>query len=362
MLNGYNFKTHKMKRIFFIYSFAFFSTIGYGQDFTFSQFYEMPLLRNPALAGVSNTDIRINAAYRSQWGSVTIPYQTQALSVEVRFPIGNANDFLTTGVQITNDLAGDSKLGRIQLLPVIAFHKSLNDESSYLSFAVMGGLVQSHFDPTKLTFDDQFQNGSFDPGNSTQQVFTNTSLTYGDLATGLSFSTITANDVKVYVGVAGYHFLKSKVSFYNQENTILKKRYVLNAGVNLPTGDNDRAYIYGDYIMQGGNRQFLAGVLYRHNLVPDEDEDEELNDVALSIGGAYRWADAFIPIIKLDIRKLFIGVSYDINISKLRSASEYRGGFELTGGFKTNLNIRGNSGGFRSRTRGSNGSTKCPYF
>ena len=36
-----------------------------GQDFTFSQFQEMPLLRNPAIAGLFAGDIRIQSAYRS---------------------------------------------------------------------------------------------------------------------------------------------------------------------------------------------------------------------------------------------------------------------------------------------------------
>ena len=353
-----------MKKIFLIGISIGFSVLAMSQDFTFSQFYEMPLLRNPALAGISNADVRVNGAYRSQWGSVTVPFQTQALSMEIRFPIGNANDFITTGMQITNDVAGDSRLSRIQLLPVFTFHKSLNDDYSYLTASVMGGLIQSRFDPSKLTFDDQFQNGSFDPGNSTQQVFTNTSLSYGDLSAGLAFSTVTGDDIKMYVGVAGYHFLKSKVSFYNTENTLLKRRYVINAGLNLPTGYNDRVYLYGDYIIQGGNRQFLAGALYKHNLVPDEDEDDELNDLSLSMGATYRWADALIPVVKLDIRKFYIGVSYDVNLSKLSAASQYRGGMEITGGFKTNLNVRGNAGGggARGNRRGGNESYKCPYF
>ena len=38
-----------------------------GQDFTFSQFQEMPLLRNPAIAGLFAGDIRLQSAYRSQW-------------------------------------------------------------------------------------------------------------------------------------------------------------------------------------------------------------------------------------------------------------------------------------------------------
>src|SRR5687768_17400330 len=80
-----------------------------AQDINFSQFYELPLLRNPALAGFYNGDIRVTTGFRSQWGSVSVPYQTSALGVETKFGLGEAsNDYLSVGVQVTNDLAGDS--------------------------------------------------------------------------------------------------------------------------------------------------------------------------------------------------------------------------------------------------------------
>lgn len=356
-----------MKRIIII-SLVVFNIIQQvsGQDFTFSQFYEKPLLRNPALAGISNSDIRVQSAHRSQWGSVTVPYQTTALSAEVRFPIGQKDDFITGGIQITQDLAGDSKLGRLQLLPVLTFHKSVGQGDDYLSFSVMGGRVQSQFDPSKMTFDDQFQNGVYIPSNATQQVFSKTNLSYNDLSTGLSFSSSNGDNINYYVGVAGFHLIRSKVTFFDNDNFILKPRYVANAGINITTGSNDHIYFYGDYIVQAGNRQFLMGSLFRTDLKPDEDILDETDNIAISFGGSLRWGDAFIPIARLELRKLFFGTSYDINLSKLKSASQFRGGFEITAGYKSYLNIRGGySGGAGGRGFGRRGgviSTKCPRF
>ena len=50
-----------------------------AQDIHFSQFSETPLLRNPALAGIFSGDLRIQAVYRNQWNSVTVPYQTSSI-------------------------------------------------------------------------------------------------------------------------------------------------------------------------------------------------------------------------------------------------------------------------------------------
>src|SRR5699024_885392 len=124
-----------------------------AQDIHFSQFYESPLLRNPALAGVFTGDYRISAVYRNQWNSVTIPYQTGALSGEVKFPIGKKDDYLTGGLQLDYDVAGTSHFQTTQVLPVINYHKSLSgSRNMYLSIGFMGGFTQRQFNPDNLTF------------------------------------------------------------------------------------------------------------------------------------------------------------------------------------------------------------------
>ena len=69
-----------------------------------------------------------------------------------------------------------------------------------------------------------------------------------------------------------------------------------------------------------------GGLLYTHNF------DHTGDDARLSISGGavYRWKDALIPVVKINTNKMSIGLSYDVNISKLAAASRYRGGFELT--------------------------------
>jgi len=153
---------------------------GFGQDLTFSQFYEQPLLRNPALAGVFTGDVRISGVHRSQWQSVTVPFQTSGLSAEVKFPM-RWDDWITLGLQVTHDVAGDVKMKRTQLLPVVNYHKSLSgNKDDFLSVAFMAGPVTSQFDPTKVRMGDQFVNGSFEPNNPKAQIFRRTGFTYWD--------------------------------------------------------------------------------------------------------------------------------------------------------------------------------------
>lgn len=81
-----------------------------AQDFSFSQFYEKPILRNPSLAGIFDGDLKVSAIFKNQWQSVTVPYQTGGFSIEDRFKVGQSSDYFTLGLQATLDQAGDIQL------------------------------------------------------------------------------------------------------------------------------------------------------------------------------------------------------------------------------------------------------------
>jgi type IX secretion system PorP/SprF family membrane protein len=311
-----------------------------AQDLNFSQFYELPLLRNPALAGIYTGDFRATSAFRSQWGSVTVPYTSQAMSLEMKTGVSQVSDnYFSVGVQMTRDMAGDSKFGKTQVLPMIAFHKVMSAErDAYLTLAFMGGVVQQRFDPTQLRFDDEFQNGVYTP-RSTSQIFTQTQLNYLDAAVGLSYASEFNNGIRYYIGGGLFHFTNPKVAFYQQDEIRLSRKYIANAGFSLPISDYQNFIVYMDYFQQGGFSQGQGGFLYRNQLW-SEDEDRV---VSLTGGAIFRWNDAIIPVLRLDYHKIGVGLSYDANFSKLRTASQFRGGLELTLSFKSYLNIRNSS-------------------
>ena len=92
-----------------------------AQDIHFSQFFEAPLLRNPALAGVFTGDLRVQSIYRTQWQSVTTPYQTVSLNGEYKMPVGKGEDYMTIGGQILYDRAGTVALTSTHVLPVLNY-------------------------------------------------------------------------------------------------------------------------------------------------------------------------------------------------------------------------------------------------
>lgn len=306
-----------------------FSLNGFTQDIHFSQFFETPLLRNPALAGIFNGDFRAQGVYRTQWNSVTVPYQTASLNAEYKLHIGRSNDFLTLGGEVLYDKAGSLALTTTHFLPVLNYHKSLNDQRNmYLSIGFMGGIVQRRLDRSKITTNNQYNGAGYDAGLANGETFTNNGYTYFDAATGLSFNTQIGNNIdnNLFVGAAYHHFNKSsKVSFYGNDKIEMIPKWVFSAGVRMSVTEYSYITFQGDYSHQGPYTETIGGALYSLKL-----DDPLEPQYIFHVGGFLRWKDAIIPVAKIEYKPFTLALSYDINVSPLKSASYGRGGMEMS--------------------------------
>jgi type IX secretion system PorP/SprF family membrane protein len=322
-----------------------------AQDIHFSQFFETPLLRNPALAGIFTGDLRLQAVYRTQWASVTTPYQTGSLNGEYKKPVGRGDDFLTIGGQILYDKAGTVALSATHILPALNYHKSLSAERNmYLSLGFMGGWVQRRIDRSKITTNSQFDGTGFNPGLSNGETFPRSSYSYLDASVGMTFnSQIGENeDNNIYAGIAYHHFNKAtKVSFYGNPNYEMIPKWVGSLGLRMNMNEYSFFTLYGDYSSQGPHTETVAGALYSYKL-DDMDDPRYI----INAGAFLRWKDAIMPMAKLDFKPLSVTVSYDVNVSQLRAASQSRGGFELSLTYQK----------YFDRNNTSREAVRCPRF
>ena len=326
--------------------------IADAQDMHFSQIHETPLLRNPALAGIFTGDLRIQGVYRSQWNTVTDAYNTGSLSGEYKIPVGQGDDFLTIATQVLYDRSGTIALTGTHVLPAINYHKSLrNDRNLYLSAALMLGYVERRFDPSKVTTNNQFNGGIFDPGAGTGENFARNNYNYFDGSAGLTINAqIGENpDNNIYIGGAYHHFNKPKnVSFFNNNTVEMQPRWVGSLGIRVGVNDYSYLTLQGDYSWQDPYQEIIGGAVYSLKL--DDTEDPKY---VFHAGTYVRWSDAIIPVAKMEFKPFMIGVSYDANISPLKAASRGRGGLELTISYQTFVN--------RSASY-TNPQSRCPKF
>ncbi len=322
-----------------------------SQDIHFSQFNEAPLLRNPALAGIFTGDFRVQAVYRTQWQSITVPYQTTSLNGEYKLPVGKTEDFITIGAQILYDKAGSVAMTSTHILPAVNYHKSLSEQRNmYLSLGFMGGLVQRRIDRTKITTNSQFDGSSYNSSLSDGENFDNPSYAYFDGTAGMSFNTQIGDNVdnNIFLGIAYHHFNKpSNISFYGNTKLEMIPKWVYSAGAKMSTSERSYVTFQADYSQQGPHSELIGGAIYTYKL------DDEVDPSYLIHGGAFiRFKDAIIPVAKLEVRPLAISVSYDANISQLSSATSGRGGFELALSYQTYLR----------KDNTSRDAVRCPRF
>jgi type IX secretion system PorP/SprF family membrane protein len=320
-----------MKKIIFLIcciSACFFAA---AQDLHFSQYTEMPLLRNPALAGNFNGQVRALLAYRSQWQAVSVPYKTMAVGGEFKLLGGQCIDesfTLTGGVQYLRDEAGDSKLVRNMYLLSATGRKQLT-HNLYASAGFLGGPVTSNFNFSALKWGDQYVNGQYLPTNPTNQFIPSNGRNYFDLGWGISLG---SNDdyYQWYVGYGNYHIHRPKVGFGSSESDLSKlpMRQTINAGLGIRRNETEVLNVYADYMWQGGQNQFFAGTMYRWEW--DNETGSDGDGKSFAAGIFYRLNDAIVPTVNVQLKQFSAGLSYDVNVSKLRSASQFRGGFELT--------------------------------
>lgn len=324
---------------------------AFSQDIHFSQFFETPLLRNPALAGIFTGDLRLQAVYRTQWGSVSVPYQTGSLNGEYKLPVGKANDFITVGGEIMYDKAGTVGLSATHILPTLNYHKSLSSERNmYLSMGFMGGWVQRRIDQSKITTNSQFDGTNYNSSLSTGENFTKPSYSYLDGSVGMTFNTqIGENqDNNIYFGAAYHHFNKApKISFYGSPDYEMTPKWVYSAGLRMNMTEYSFFTLYADYSQQGPHTETLGGALYSVRL-----DDIDNPRYIIHAGGFLRWKDALIPVVKLETKPLSIAMSYDVNLSQLKPATSGRGGFELSLTYQK----------YSDRNNSSRESVRCPRF
>lgn len=321
-------------------------------DIHFSQFYETKILRNPALTGVFSDNYKISAYYRSQWSSITNPYQTLQISGEYRFSLGKySDDFVSAGALGYNDQAGDLNQKISGFYAAINYNKSINpDNNSYLSFGFTGGYLQYSFDPTKATFNNQFLNGVFDPSNPSLENMPTPRMNLNDVGAGINynFSSGKSREATYVLGVSGYHFTQPVFSYYKSFSYKQNIRWNFNAGMVRELTENILIQAHANFAQQGTYTEIIGGGLVGWRTF------EAFSEPSFEIyaGLFYRLSDAFVPVIRLRYQHFGFGISYDVNTSTLSKASNMQGGLEITA-FVT---------GNYPPSRGSYRKTVCPRF
>jgi type IX secretion system PorP/SprF family membrane protein len=299
-------------------------------DIHFSQFYETSILRNPALTGVFEDDYKLGVYYRNQWSSITNPYNTMLFSAETHFPISErSDDFISFGLLGYEDKAGSVDQKIVAIYPAVNYNKAINpNHNTFLSVGFTGGYIQYSFDPSKATFNNQYLNGTYNPSNPSLENIPNAKFALWDVGAGVNYNTSSGenNNVSYIIGVSGYHFSQPVLSYYKNPKITENMRFNGNSAVTAAVSDNVSTQLQVNYALQGTYQEVMVGGLVNYAAV----YAGQTTVFAISAGAFYRYGDAIIPVVKVKYQNMAVGISYDVNLSSLKEASNFQGGAEVT--------------------------------
>jgi type IX secretion system PorP/SprF family membrane protein len=306
------------------------AAISQAQDIHFSQFYENAILRNPGLTGIFSGDYKVGVNYRTQWAQISTPFTTMLMSAEMRKQVNEeTGDCVSFGLTATYDQAGTINFNSLQVYPAIAYNKALEDNhGTFLTMGFAAGYIQRTTDPSKMTFSSQYVQGEYAASNGSGETMNFNSVSHFDMGAGLSLNSSLGpkNAVNYYIGASAFHILRPKNAFNeNDFYTKLNMKWSGNMGIKAQVSNQFGLVIHANYMNQAPYTETILGGMISYSAV-----DQNAKPFTLYIGSFYRFGDAIIPTLKLDYKMYSVTLSYDMNNSNLKTASNGMGGFEIS--------------------------------
>jgi len=300
-----------------------------AQDLHFTQFFNSPLVTNPANTGfIPDADYRLGINYRNQYSSImAVPYKTTSIFGDAQlFRDKLENGWLGVGGMLLSDVAGTGSLQSTKVYGSIAYHQMLGN-SSLLSGGFNLGWANKRVDVSKLTFPDQFDGKFFDHNIITGDHVTlvNSSVSYFDVHAGLNYAYFPQENVYINAGYSIQHVNRPKETFFNDISNDgripMRQTGFLNAILKVHERVIINPNIY--YTTQAKSSELVLGMNANYNLA-------EGGDAQLIGGVYYRFGDAIMPMAGLQVKNLQFTFSYDATLSSLKDFNNYRGALEFS--------------------------------
>ncbi|MCC6600089.1 MAG: PorP/SprF family type IX secretion system membrane protein [Crocinitomicaceae bacterium] len=311
------------KKFVFAIVLLFISALISAQDIHFSQFNQAPTNLNPGLTGQFKGLYRIIANQRTQWRSVTIPYSTFGLSADTPRALGPN---FGAGLSVFLDKAGDSRLSTTVVNISIA--KSIDireDKSAQLVPGIMIGITSMKIDYSKLNYDNQWNGITYDPSIDPDEKFSRNSRAYLNLNLGASYIQRWKNNRELIAGASLYNLSAPKQSFFNDGYVRLDPRLNLHGLYRFELNKDWQMAPSILFISQGKYKEVDIGGQAYYVF-----QKESWMYRAAYFGAYGRAGDAGFLVAGMKYDNWDVGLSYDINTSNLRPASNAKGGFEIS--------------------------------
>ncbi len=289
-----------------------------AQDWHFSQFQANPMAIDPAMAGNFNGDLRVAIQYRNQWNFAANFHTISAAIDAPLFRLKN-QDFFAGSLQIISDQAGDLRFRTTYMNSGLAYHKRLDPyKNHYLSAGYQMGYALRSVDFSQVV--------AFDPEPAA--LLDNSQFGFMDMAAGMNWYKASKINQFIYAGLGMFHLNQPDQSFLRDGSVPLDMRYSFYGGGSLPLSRAVYWQPAAVIFIQGPHREINLGSSLRWWI--NHEDGHYKQERAIALGVWYRVEDAIVISTRFDYQDFTIGMSYDLNLSKLSQVSQLNGGPEIS--------------------------------
>jgi type IX secretion system PorP/SprF family membrane protein len=311
----------RMIKKFLLPACVFFGMQMAAQDFHLTHYDAAKIYLNPAMTGMFDGFYRVHANYRNQWSAVaTRPFQTAALAFDM--PVNRYG----VGIQVMDSRAGYGNFNEMQVHLSGAYDLRCDKNNvHHIAFGMEAGVIQKSISFGRLSWDNQYtmaDGGGFDASMPSGEPYNTEQIYLLDISAGaLYYYAKEGSRINPFIGFSAFHLNQPNETFYGVTNK-LPIHYIVHAGTRIGINERLQLQVRYLYMKQTNAQENVFGLLANIYLPGSESY--------LIVGPTFRSKDAAIMEVGLRQGAFTYRMSYDVNVSTLKPATNNRGGIEFS--------------------------------
>jgi type IX secretion system PorP/SprF family membrane protein len=290
----------------------------FSQDIDFSMYQNTPLFINPANTGNFIGDWRLSGNFRNQFVATADPFRTASVGFDSRIYL--LKQKIGVGLYFINDESGIGGLAFNKLYASLAYQFKISE--NYFSAGFQGGYVFGSVNSWG-TWDQNA--GSFSAPNGETNF--GESVKYADMNAGIAWK----RSIRIFnpeMGISLSHMNKPNKSFFGgDEKEDISFTLDARCGIIL----SDAIFFSPSCLfISKQNNLTIVGTGIGYKMTGSRSSVKQIIAGCYLRNGITETLNSFVFTLGTTIRRIDIGIAYDMNTGQLSTAAGSMGAFEVS--------------------------------
>lgn len=306
-----------------------------AQSSNFTQYHLTPIYTSPGELATSDY-LQVYGHYRKQSLSNDQGYQNMAVSgiYPLHYKDGGRR-YGGIGLGLMKETSGMmGLLNEISIRTGYAYNWQISGKQ-FLSFGLQGGYYNRNIDASKISTDQQYLNGAYDPGSATGENFFNEVSHAFKADAGATWYMLNDEGRRmVSTGIAAFNINKANYEqLQNGQQASEPVRYLIYGSLLAYEWDRVQVEPTFRYMFERNYGQLNLGALFLYRFPPSASSTAENH---LGLGVWYSLNNAAIFSLQLMQDDYVVAISYDLPTSSKVDQIQVNNGVEVTLGWRFN--------------------------